>query len=115
MADVPGMDVIVAGPVPPNPSELLLSQKVDDLFAHLRAIYDYIVIDSAPVGMVSDTYALNRIADATIFVCRANFTRINDLRAVDEIDEQKRLKKLTVVVNGTEPAQTYGYGSAYKD
>lgn len=115
VADVPGMDVIVAGPVPPNPSELLLSQKVDDLFAHLRAIYDYIVIDSAPVGMVSDTYALNRIADATIFVCRANFTRINDLRAVDEIDEQKRLKKLTVVVNGTEPAQTYGYGSAYKD
>lgn len=107
-----GMDVIVAGPVAPNPSELLLSSRVDELFTQLRNLYDYIVIDSAPVGMISDTFALNRIADATIFVCRANFTRLNDLAQVDTINEKERLKKLTVVVNGTEPVKSYGYGSS---
>lgn len=109
---ISGMDVIVAGPVAPNPSELLLSSRVDELFTQLRNLYDYIVIDSAPVGMISDTFALNRIADATIFVCRANFTRLNDLAQVDTINEKERLKKLTVVVNGTEPVKSYGYGSS---
>lgn len=113
VAGVSGLDAIVAGPVPPNPSELLLSDRVDTLFAQLRSKYDYIVIDSAPVGMVSDTFALNRIADATIFVCRANHTRLNDLSEVDDFNEQSRLKKLTVVVNGVEPIKNYGYGGGH--
>ena len=107
---VENMDVIVAGPIPPNPSELLASDHVDELFAKLREKYDYIVIDSAPVGMVSDTFSLNRVADATVFVTRVNHSQISDLEYLNKIYADKRLKKLSVVVNGTQSKQGYGYG-----
>ena len=104
------MDVIVAGPVPPNPAELLASEHVDELFARLREMYDYIIIDSAPVGMVSDTFSLNRLADASIFVTRVNHSLISDLEYINKIYEEKRLNKLSVVINGTKSKQGYGYG-----
>lgn len=104
------MDIIVAGPVPPNPSELLASTEVDELFAELRGMYDYIIVDSAPVGMVSDTFALGRIADATVYVCRANYTSIRDMEFVNRIYEDGRLKKMALVVNGTTAKKGYGYG-----
>ncbi len=107
--DIPSLDVIVAGPVPPNPSELLASRKVDDLFTELRKRYDYIVVDSAPVGMVSDTFSLNRVSDATIYVSRINVTSVQDVDFIEEIYEDNRLKKLSVVVNGVKGKKTYGY------
>ncbi|MDE6287353.1 MAG: polysaccharide biosynthesis tyrosine autokinase, partial [Muribaculaceae bacterium] len=109
VTDIPSLDVIVAGPVPPNPSELLASRKVDDMFAELRTRYDYIVVDSAPVGMVSDTFSLNRISDATIYVSRINVTSVHDVDFIEEIYEDNRLKKLSVVVNGVKGKKTYGY------
>ena len=105
-----GLDLIVAGPVPPNPGELLMSKKVEALFEELRLRYDYIIVDTAPVGMVSDTFTLDRIADATVYVTRANYTSINDLRYIDEIYEDHRLKKLSIVINGTATKKGYGYG-----
>ena len=105
-----GVDLIVAGPVPPNPGELLTSNRVDDLFATLRGQYDYIIIDTAPVGMVSDTFTLDRIADASIYICRANYTSLNELQIVNDIYRKQRLKKLSIVVNGTAAKKTYGYG-----
>lgn len=108
--EAPNLDIIVAGPVPPNPAELLNSKRLDELMAELRKRYDYIFIDSAPVGMVSDTFTLDRLSDATIYVVRANYTSRADLRFVDEIYEQKRLKKLSIVVNGTAANRGYGYG-----
>ena len=104
------LDVILAGPVPPNPSELLLSGRVDELFALLRKEYDYIIIDSAPVSMVSDTFSLTRISDATIYVCRANFTTKEYIRYANRIVSEKRLKKVSFVLNGTDAKQGYGYG-----
>ena len=114
---VPGVadcDVIVAGPIPPNPAELLASKKVDELFAKLRTMYDYIVIDSAPVGMVSDTFSLDRVADATVYVTRVNYSTVSDLRFVEDIYTNNRLKKLSVVVNGTTSKKGYGYGYSAK-
>ncbi len=107
---IENMDVIVAGPIPPNPAELLASDHVDELFAKLRTMYDYIIIDSAPVGMVSDTFSLNRVADATVFVTRVNYSQITDLQYLNKINEDKRLNKLSVVINGTQSKQGYGYG-----
>lgn len=107
---VQSLDIITAGPVPPNPAELLTSRRLDGLLAELRGRYDYIVIDSAPVGMVSDTFTLDRLADATIYVVRADYTTRSDLRFIDEIHEQGRLKKLCLVVNGTATRRGYGYG-----
>lgn len=104
------LDVIVAGPVPPNPGELLTSPRVDELFSELRERYDYIIVDTAPVGRVSDTFTLNRICDAAIFVCRVGHTSLTDMHLADEIHEQKRLNKLSIAVNGTPARRTYGYG-----
>lgn len=112
--EAPNLDVIVAGPVPPNPAELLNSKRLDELMEELRKRYDYIFIDSAPVGMVSDTFTLDRLSDATIYVVRANYTSRADLRFVDEIHGQKRLKKLSLVINGTATSRGYGYGYGEK-
>lgn len=110
--DLPTLDIILAGPVPPNPAELLASPKVDELFRTLRGMYDYIVVDSAPVGMVSDTFTLNRICDATVYVTRVNVTSTSDVDFIEEIHEEKRLKKLSVVVNGVKTKKSYGYHSS---
>ena len=104
------MDIIVAGPIPPNPSELLASSKVDHLFTALREKYDYIIVDSAPVGMVSDTFSLARISDATVYVCRANYTNLKDLEFINSLYADNRLKRISLVVNGTESKKGYGYG-----
>lgn len=109
-----GLDVIVSGPVPPNPAELLNSSRLDSMMAELSQRYDYIFIDSAPIGMVSDTFSLNRLSDATIYVVRANYTTRADLRFIDEIHETKRLNKLCIVVNGTKTKTGYGYGYGNK-
>jgi capsular exopolysaccharide synthesis family protein len=109
-SEVDGLDVLVGGPVPPNPGELLASSKVDELFKELRARYDYIVVDSAPVGMVSDTLNLVRISDATVYVCRVNYTSIADLNFANKLYAEKRMRKLSLVVNGTKTSKGYGYG-----
>lgn len=113
--DVEGLDVIVGGPVPPNPGELLISKKVDELFKELRRRYDYIVVDSAPVGMVSDTFNLVRYSDATVYVCRVNYTTIADVNFVNQISNDKRMRKLSLVINGTKTKKGYGYGYGHTD
>jgi capsular exopolysaccharide synthesis family protein len=104
------LDVIVAGPIPPNPAELLLNQRLDDLFNQLRERYDYIIIDSAPVGMVSDTFSLTRVADTTVYVCRANYTLRDHIRYCNTIVAEERLRNVSLVINATTAKQGYGYG-----
>ena len=103
-------DVIAAGPVPPNPAELLLTERVDTLFAELRKEYDYIIIDSAPVGVISDSFNIVRITDVTVYVTRANYTKFSDVKYLNSVAEQHRLKNVSVVLNGTKARQGYGYG-----
>lgn len=109
------LDVIVAGPVPPNPGELLTSAKVDDMFHELRGMYDHVIVDTAPIGMVSDTFTLNRLADATIFVTRVASTSISDIKFLNDIYRQGRLKKLSLIINGVASKKSYGYGNKTKE
>lgn len=111
MPSIPNLDIVLAGPIPPNPAELLLSPRVDEFFNQMRQKYDYIFVDTAPIGLVSDTYTLNRISDATIFVCRVNRTKISVFDELEESYNQHRLKKLSIVVNGTASHKHYGYGN----
>lgn len=106
----PGLDLIVAGPIPANPAEMLAGNKVDELFEELRERYDYIIIDAAPVGMVSDAFLLNRLSDVTIYVVRANYTNISDLDFAQKLSDTGRLKRMSIVVNGTKTHAAYGYG-----
>ena len=111
---VQGCDVILAGPVPPNPSELLSSSAVDKLFAELRERYDYIIIDSAPSGMVSDTLSLGHVADMTLYVTRADYTLRRDVTFVNNLSTDNRLPRIALVLNGVPMrAKAYGYGYGY--
>ena len=107
------LDIITAGPIPPNPAELLLLDRVDELFVQLRRLYDYIIVDSAPVGMVSDSFTLARISDVTVYICRANYTSMKDVNFINNLYEENRLKKMALVVNGTTAQKGYGYGYGY--
>lgn len=118
LVPVPGFDnffVIPCGPIPPNPSELLLDSKIDDLFAWLKTEFDVVVIDSAPIGLVSDAISLGAHADISLYIIRHNYTFKKQLRLLNEMYETKRLPQLCIVVNDIKMdggyGNYYGYGS----
>jgi capsular exopolysaccharide synthesis family protein len=105
-----------AGAIPPNPAELLSRPSLDAAFARLREEFDYIMVDSAPVSQVTDTLILNRVSDATVYVCRANYSSKGNLRFANEMMAQNRLKNMVLVVNDVDEfhhAYGYGYGRGY--
>ena len=105
------LDIIPCGTIPPNPSELLQTERLDTLFAELRKRYDYIIVDTAPVALVSDTYLLDRIADMTIFVCRYKYTPLEMIDYINQVIEKKRMHNVACVLNGTKGTRAgYGYG-----
>ncbi|MBR5332766.1 MAG: polysaccharide biosynthesis tyrosine autokinase [Muribaculaceae bacterium] len=106
-------DVIVAGPVPPNPSELLLNNRIERLVAELKQRYDFVIIDSAPIGMVSDTFSLGRFSDVTLYVSRANYTKKNFIKYLNSVVERGQLKNVAIVFNDTNPKLSYSYGYGY--
>lgn len=109
-----GLDILPAGIVPPNPNELLMSDRLDQLFAELRQRYDYVVVDSAPVALISDTFQLNRVADMTVYVCRARYTTFDLIDFLNQVNEQKRLPNIVTVLNGVNASKAgYGYGYGY--
>ncbi len=76
---------VLGGLIPPNPTELLARQSLEDTISTLRKEYDYIVLDTAPIGMVTDTLILSRVADASIYVCRADYTHKTDYQLINEL------------------------------
>ena len=105
------LDLIPCGTIPPNPAELLQTERVDELFAELRKRYDYIIVDTAPVALVSDTYHLDRIADMTIFVCRYKYTPAEMIDYINNMIAQKRMHNVACVLNGVKGMRAgYGYG-----
>lgn len=108
--EVPGMDVVVAGVIPPNPAELLLDPRLKTFFDDAREEYDYVIVDSAPVGMVSDSLAVAEIAAATIYVTRLGVTTNRDIQFINGLFHDERLPRMSVIVNGTRSVKGYGYG-----
>lgn len=106
-------DVIVAGPVPPNPSELLLTERLTVFIEDLKRRYDYVVIDSAPIGLVSDTFSLTKYSDVTLYVTRVNYTKRTFIKYLNNVVERGQLKNVAVVVNDTNPKLSSGYGYGY--
>lgn len=106
--------VIGCGPVPPNPSELLLDKQVSHLFEELKAKFDYIIIDSAPVGLVSDAFTLSTYADTSLYIIRHGYTLKRQLSMVEDLYLQKRLPNMGLVVNDIQTQGRYkgyyGYG-----
>lgn len=109
----PSLFVVPAGPVPPNPGELLMSERLDQLFVELKKEFDIIIVDSAPIGKVSDTYLLNRVVDNTVYISRQEYTPRDVTELINDIYENKKLNNMGVVLNGVNHSSSSGYGYGY--
>lgn len=107
-----GFDLIPAGILAPNPAELLMDNRLDELMDELRARYDYIIADNVPVGLIADATIANRIADLTIFVVRAGKLDRRQLPDIEKLYQEKKLKNMALVLNGANP-ERHGYGYSY--
>jgi len=112
---VPGIEnlfVIGCGPIPPNPSELLLDPRLDEFIQRVREEYDVVIMDTAPVGLVGDAVVLGKHADASLYVVRHNYTFKKQLQLLDDIYMNRRLPRMSLVLNDIQ-AKTGGYGGYY--
>lgn len=121
----PNLDVLMAGPIPPNPNELLMSKRFDQMIDYARAHYDYVILDTAPLGMVSDTFLLTRAVDIVVYVARANYTNKAAIEMLNGWIRSKRIAVPTYLilndVNMKSKAYSYrqygggryGYGYGY--
>ncbi len=108
------LDLLMAGPVPPNPGELVTRKSLEETIDTLKEHYDYIVIDTAPVGLVTDTLALGRIANATVYVCRADYTQKSSFGLINGLAYEKKMPNMSIVLNGVDLSKKkYGYYYGY--
>lgn len=112
-ADYENFFILPSGVIPPNPVELLMSKKVDQLFETLKKEYDYIVVDTAPVSMVADTLLIAKNADTFVYVMRANVLEKRMLAIANTFYKEKKLPNMCLVLNDTDSTKGYGYGYGY--
>jgi capsular exopolysaccharide synthesis family protein len=113
---VPGHDnyfIIPSGPIPPNPSELLSGPRLETLFADLRQRFDYVIVDSPPIGLVTDAQLIAPFADATLFMVRHDVTPKNNLRMIEALHKEHRFKKLNIILNAVGEGESYYYSYGY--
>ena len=110
----PNLDLLLSGPVPPNPTELLSRKTLKELLDLLSETYDYIILDSAPVGLVTDTLQLARYANVCCFVCRADYSPKSNVALLDSLTQENKLPNACVVLNGVDMSKKkYGYYYGY--
>lgn len=113
-------DLLMAGPTPANPGELMVRKSLKQTIALLKEYYDYVIIDTAPVGLVADSLQLSKLADRTLFVCRADFSTKSSFTYINKLDEQKKLPNISIVINDIDLskkkfAYSYGFGKYSKN
>lgn len=114
------LDLLMAGSTPANPGELMVRKSLKQTIALLKEHYDYVIIDTAPVGLVADTLQLSKLADRTLFVCRADFSTKSSFTYINKLDEQKKLPNISIVINDIDLskkkfAYSYGFGKYSKN
>ncbi|NEV94424.1 polysaccharide biosynthesis tyrosine autokinase [Psychroflexus sp. YR1-1] len=111
------LDVILSGDIPPNPAEMLMTSRFSELLEEAKQTYDYIIVDTAPTILVTDTILISKYADTTLYIMRSGYTDTRLLPHVRDIYEQKKLNNMGVVINGLDEsginAYNYGYGYGY--
>ncbi|MCA6038633.1 polysaccharide biosynthesis tyrosine autokinase [Bacteroides thetaiotaomicron] len=106
--------ILPGGTVPPNPTELLARDGLDKAIEILKKNFDYVILDTAPVGMVTDTLLIGRVADLSVYVCRADYTHKVEYTLINELAEEKKLPNLCTVINGVDlKRRKYGYYYGY--
>ena len=104
------LDLLMAGPIPPNPGEIVTRPSLEKVLNLLKENYDYILVDTAPVGLVTDTLHIGKLVDATVFMCRADYTPKAAFNAINMFKAEKKLKNMAIVINGIDMSKKkYGY------
>ncbi len=111
--DIPGLDVIAAGPIPPNPLELVELPSMENLFRELRSKYDHIVVDASPMGLVSEFVIIMRHVDITLYVVRQGYTRRGALRLINDMHKEKKVERIELLLNDVTAGAGYGQGYGY--
>lgn len=106
-------DIITSGPIPPNPAELLLNGKLDQLIKELKTSYDYVIIDAPPVGLVTDAQIMSNYADTTFYITRHNYTQKLHLKNIYTLYKEKRFNNMGIIINAISEDSTYGYSYGY--
>jgi capsular exopolysaccharide synthesis family protein len=109
------VDLLPSGTIPPNPAELLMSDRIRQLFEEAKTDYDYIIVDTAPIGMVADTKMLSNYADVLIYICRLDYLDKRLLTIPKAVYEEKKFKNMSILLNGSKMEHGYGYGYGYGD
>lgn len=116
------LDILISGPIPPNPSELLITPKFETLLKELKENYDVVILDTPPIGLVSETIDLLSFVDLTLFVFRQNYSQRSFIEALNNLKLGKGLKNVYSIFNGVDATKvsygygyTYGYGYGYYD
>jgi Mrp family chromosome partitioning ATPase len=108
------LELLLAGPIPPNPAELLTRDSLDKVINLLREKYDFIIIDTAPVGLVTDTLQIGRVSDATVYMCRADYTPKASFDLINGLANEGKLPNMAIVINGIDMSKKkYGYYYGY--
>lgn len=115
--EIDNLNLLPAGPIPPNPAELIESDKMSNLIIDLKKQFDYIIIDTAPVVHVTDALLIAKFTDANIFVIRQNYSNKNVMKVIDELNQNNKMKNMGLVINDVNPSMIfglkYGYGFSY--
>ncbi|MCL6461069.1 MAG: polysaccharide biosynthesis tyrosine autokinase, partial [Flavobacterium micromati] len=110
---IPYLDVILSGPVPPNPAEMILSEGMRELIEELKKKYDYIILDTPPVGLVSDALELAQYCDVTLYIVRQNVTKKDMITVLNNRVKRGELNNTSIILNGLENKAKYGTGYGY--
>lgn len=110
ITEVENLDIIASGVIPPNPAELLMTDRIEKMFSQLKSEYDYLIVDTAPVNLVTDTLLIAKYADLFMYVARANYLDKRLLSVPQALYDEKRLPNMAIVLNDTDPKRSYGYG-----
>ena len=110
---IDNLDLISGGPVPPNPSELLLTTRFENLIKEALQTYDYIIIDTPPLAIVTDAFVLAKYADHTVFITRQNYTPKAFLSDIQDFYDSGKLKNISIVLNDIYKSEDLGYGYGY--
>ena len=112
---IPNLHVLTSGPIPPNPSELILGESMKEMIDELKIKYDYVILDTPPVGLVSDALELSQFCDVTLYVIRQNYTKKDMLTLLNNRTKRGELSNVSILFNGYESKAKYGvgYGNGY--
>jgi len=110
---IQNLDLLPAGPIPPNPAELLETTEMKNIFIDLKKEYDYIMLDIPPVALVSDSLSLANFADLTLYVVRQNYSKKDVITIANQMQNEKRLPNLALLINDIKPSRSMGYNYYY--